>query len=880
MKKLLAVAAVLMLTSVARAGHISGGEIYYQYIGPGATANSDQFKITLRLFRECNPDGTNVAPMPDNVILGIFRRNTASTYALYTSVTVNRTAFNTFSATPSAYPCITNFPSVCYQVGYFETTIDLPKETFGYLVSFQTCCRTNGILNMQGFAIPGGNGFFGDGATYVADIPGTTLLGASGTNKSPVFDLKDTAIVCANSRFTLPFSATDADGDSLSYSFCSAFNRGIATDASNIVPSTPPYSFITYLAPFSGGSPLGASVSINPHTGLITGVAPDQGKYVINVCIEEWRGGVRISEHRKDFILRVQNCQMPSAGLSPSYLTCDGFTMTFQNLTNSPLVNSWYWDFGDATTNADTSTLSSPTYTYPDSGQYVLKLVVNRGQQCTDSNTAIVNVYPGFIPNFTATGGCKDFPVQFNDNTTSKYGVVNGWRWNFGDLTTLADSSHLQNPAWKYADTGTKQVQLIVANSKGCVDTVMKSVVVFDKPPITLPFKDTLICSIDTLQLIAQGTGNFTWTPNYNILNPATATPLVYPKTTTYYSVQLDDRGCINHDSIRVRVVDFVTLGAPLDTTICLTDSVVLRPSGDGLRFSWSPPGTLSNPNTEFPVARPTGTTRYYVQASIGKCSKRDSVLIRTVPYPTVAAGPDVTICYDDTTQLIGSIGGTSFRWTPITGLINPNVLNPLAHPLVTTRYVLITTDSLSGCPKPSLDTVVVNVRAKILAFAGNDTAVVVGEPLQLNASGGLLYSWSPPTGLNRTDIRNPIAILNDNQTYILRAYTPEDCEGFDTINIKVFKTKPDIFVPNAFTPLGPNNKIFRPIPVGISNFQFFRIYNRWGQLVYNTTEAGKGWDGTISGKMQDPATFVWIVQGVDFTGKTVFKKGTMILIR
>src|SRR2546421_797904 len=586
MKKLIGILSVLLLTSVARAGHISGGEIYYQYIGPGASANTDQFKITLRLFRECNPDGTNVAPMPTQVILGIFRRTSLSGYQLYSSPTVNRTTVNTISATPSAYPCIINFPSVCYQVGYFELTVDLPKENFGYVVSFQTCCRTAGILNMQGYSIPGGNGFFGDGATYITNIPGTNTLGVNGTNKSPVFDLKDTAIVCANNQFTLPFSATDADGDSLSYSFCSAYNRGNATDANNIVPSTPPYNFITYLSPFSGTSPLGSAVIINPITGLIQGVAPDQGKYVINVCIDEWRSGIKISEHRKDFILRVQNCQRASAGLQPGYITCDGYTMTFENLSNSPLVNSWYWDFGVTASATDTSTQQRPTFTYPDSGSYVMKLVVNKGQQCSDSATSIVKIYPGFFPDFTTTGGCKDFPLQFIDNTTTRYGSVTGWRWNFGDLTTLADTSQLQNPNWKYSDTGTKHVQFIVGNTKGCVDTIFKDVIVFAKPPLTLPFKDTLICSVDTLQLIAQGGGVFSWTPNYNILNAATATPLVYPKTTTTYQVNLDDRGCINSDTIRVRVVDFVTLAAPIDTTICLTDSIVLRPSSDGLKFT------------------------------------------------------------------------------------------------------------------------------------------------------------------------------------------------------------------------------------------------------------------------------------------------------
>jgi hypothetical protein len=236
-------------------------------------------------------------------------------------------------------------------------------------------------------------------------------------------------------------------------------------------------------------------------------------------------------------------------------------------------------------------------------------------------------------------------------------------------------------------------------------------------------------------------------------------------------------------------------------------------------------------------------------------------------------------ICYDDTVQLIASINGTHFTWSSPSSLINPNSLSPFAFPLQTTAFILAAYDSVSGCPKPSFDTVLVTVRPEVIAFAGNDTAVVVGQPLQLNASGGMLYTWSPPTGLNQTDIRNPIAILNDNITYILHAYTPEDCEDYDTINIRVFKTNPDIFVPNAFTPTKGTNRIFRPIPVGVT-LEFFRVYNRWGQLVFSSNEGGKGWDGTISGKMQDPGTFVWMVRGVDFTGKVIVKKGTMILVR
>jgi gliding motility-associated-like protein len=100
-----------------------------------------------------------------------------------------------------------------------------------------------------------------------------------------------------------------------------------------------------------------------------------------------------------------------------------------------------------------------------------------------------------------------------------------------------------------------------------------------------------------------------------------------------------------------------------------------------------------------------------------------------------------------------------------------------------------------------------------------------------------------------------------------------------DTIHIKVFKTLPDIFVPNAFAPSG-RNRLLRPVAVGISKLEYFRVYNRWGQLVFQAIEAGKGWDGTINGKLQDGGTYVWMVQGKDYTGKTVSKKGTAVLLR
>jgi len=97
---------------------------------------------------------------------------------------------------------------------------------------------------------------------------------------------------------------------------------------------------------------------------------------------------------------------------------------------------------------------------------------------------------------------------------------------------------------------------------------------------------------------------------------------------------------------------------------------------------------------------------------------------------------------------------------------------------------------------------------------------------------------------------------------------------------VKVFKTLPDIFVPNAFTPGKGTNSRFRPIPVGVSRIELFQVYNRWGQLLFSTTQSEKGWDGTYHGKPQDAAVYVWVVEGTDYLNQKVTQKGTVVLIR
>ena len=138
---------------------------------------------------------------------------------------------------------------------------------------------------------------------------------------------------------------------------------------------------------------------------------------------------------------------------------------------------------------------------------------------------------------------------------------------------------------------------------------------------------------------------------------------------------------------------------------------------------------------------------------------------------------------------------------------------------------------------------------------------------------------------MNNTDIPDPVANfvseVNDKITYSVKVSTPEGCFAYDTMNVKVFRTAPDIFVADAFTPNNDGlNDVFRATPVGIKQFDYIKIFNRWGQIMFSSNTSESGWDGTFKGKEQASDTFVWMARGTDYLGRVIEKKGTLLLIR
>ncbi len=781
-------------------------------------------------------------------------------------------------------PCISQDQRGCYYtvVVYELDNYELAPSATGYTISYQRCCR---IANMQ-------NVFNSEnvGNTYSISIPGTNSIVLDAIkNSSPDFPVNDTGFVCGGTYFTYPFSATDKDGDELSYSLCSAYEGGTSSLPAPNPAAAPPYSSVDYISPYSGSGPMGPTVTIDALTGLISGVAPmpnsSGGEFVITVCVTETRAGEYVGETRKELLIQVKDCAPVAAKLAPKSTTCDGFSVNFSNSAINPSGILYSWDFGNPLSGSDNeSNLPGPIHNFTDTGVYKVKLTVSLGGFCSNADSISVKVYPGFFPDFTANGPfCKEVPFVFSDNTTTSYGIPTGWRWDFGNPAAINDTSITKNTSYTYLLPGTYQAKLIVSNTFGCTDSVSKSIIITNGPSIGLIPHDTLICSIDTLQLITSSIGDFVWSPNYNISSITSANPMVSPDTPTTYLVRFVDwQGCKNSDSVFVDVKPFASINAGNDTTICLSDAFMLPTVSDALNFKWSPATYLSSNTIQNPIATTVlGSITYSVVANIGKCQSQDQITIRTVPSPKANAGNDTLLCFGGTAQLRAT-GGSTYTWSPAAYLTAADIANPKAVALpLSTQFIVEVKDSL-GCNKSAFDSVIISVEPMFQADAGpSDTSVVLGEPLVLSGSGGALYSWEPDTWLSNPAISNPTANPQESVTYQLTVISTAGCKATDNIRVKVYKIAPGFYVPSAFSPNNDgNNDVIRPILMGMRSLKLFRVYNRWGQLLFSTSEKGKGWDGAFRGNQQDTGTFVWMAEGETYSGKLIKKQGTVVLLR
>ncbi|MBC7888838.1 MAG: gliding motility-associated C-terminal domain-containing protein [Ferruginibacter sp.] len=768
----------------AFSAHIKGGFFTYEYLGPGIINPANlRYRITLTVYMSCFP---SAGQLTNPINLTIFQGTATNVFA---NPSVNITSqYNLSKSTDE--PCISLDQRGCYYtiVVYELNNYELPVSAAGYTVSYQRCCRIAGMENVLN------SGSVGN--TYSIKIPGTnSTVPNANRNTSPNFPVNDTAVVCGGSYFTYPISATDKDGDVLTYSLCSAYEGGSTAEAAPNPATSPPYSTLNYTSPFFATQPLGVGVTINSTTGLISGIAPIPktfgGEFVVTVCVSEFRNGVFLGETRKELHIQVKDCTPVVAKLAPKGVTCDGFTVNFSNATTNPSGTTYTWDFGEPASGVNNSSaLPDPVHVYSDTGIYIAKLTVSIGGLCTSSDSLIVRVYPGFFPDFNTIGPlCKGVPVSFADNTTTQYGVPTGWRWDFGNPIVTNDSSRSQNPGYTYSIPGTYNVQLIAGNTFGCVDTITKPVIIADNPVLTLISKDTSYCGADTLLLSAAGQGNFNWTPGPNIMNANTATPLVYPTVPTLYRVTLSQAGCISSDSVRVTPKNDLTNSITASATaICEDDTLTLTGNSNysnNVSWSWGPATMVNDPAVKVTKAFPNTSVTFVLTTRLGRnCVATTTRNITVKPLALADAGPDQSICIGQTTARLSAGGGNTYQWLPVTGLSNPNISNPVASPASTTVYKVLV--GVTGCIKTRIDSMQVLVRALPPITLTNDTLICSIDTLQLNAAGTGNFLWSPNVNISNLVITNPLVSPDLPTKYFTTLTDPFGCINRDSVFVDV----------------------------------------------------------------------------------------------
>ena len=392
---------------------------------------------------------------------------------------------------------------------------------------------------------------------------------------------------------------------------------------------------------------------------------------------------------------------------------------------------------------------------------------------------------------------------------------------------------------------------------------------------------DTIVCSGAIVQLNTTGAQTYSWSPGTGLSNASIANPVATIQMQVQYIVTgTTTGGCIGKDTVNIGVHPQPLISITNDTIICKNSSVQLSVSG-GQTYLWSPAVSLNDPNIANPVASPAVSTMYFVNiADVNSCQHQDSVLVTIRPDPVFSISNPHEICLNQSVQLLAN-GGDSYSWQPSAGLSQTNIANPFASPANTTTYSVTITENTCNQSQTLSTTVKVNPLPSILVTKSNDIDCS-NDKSQLEASGASQYSWAPASSLNNPSIANPVAMPSSTTAYFVIGTDSKGCSDTAMINIKVTDgNKGGYLVPSAFTPNNDGlNDCFRIGRWGtIQNFEF-RIYNRWGEMVFFTSDPGKCWDGTFKGRKQGPGVFVYWIKANTSCEPKVFRKGTVVLIR
>jgi gliding motility-associated-like protein len=512
--------------------------------------------------------------------------------------------------------------------------------------------------------------------------------------------------------------------------------------------------------------------------------------------------------------------------------------------------------------------------------------------------------------NNAPSGGCNnavykfDFQLpisvaDFNNDPTDCIGNLSNfisnsigaetYLWDFGDGTTSSE----ENPSHLYAQAGTYTITLTVSSANTCngTDSAEGTITITDPQEVNL--QDVVVCASPNNVLSVPTTeGIFSWSPSSNLSDPTGYSTFYYGTESQDFTITQINSGCITHFTLHADVLKFEILTT--DTVLCEPDEITLSaqysPSDASIIWSdtnnWGFNTQLNDDSTDVDITvQATHSAVYYVQIVSGACAIEQSVYVQLADDQTSLQG-DFTICSDEPVMLSveNPAPQFSYSWTPAALIVAGQNTSTIMANISEATLFTVTSVSDDGCI--ASDSVLVSISTlnpqNVVASATPST-IAPGENALLNASpGGYTYSWTPASSLNNAAIANPLAAPQQTTIYTV-TISDSQCTASDTAEVRVITVvcgPPSIFIPNTFTPNadGKNEKLYVR-GINLSKVHL-AIYNRWGQLVFETYAQNEGWDGTFKEMKVDPDVFVYYLEATCDGGEEYFEKGNITLIR
>ncbi|MCF8275564.1 MAG: PKD domain-containing protein [Flavobacteriales bacterium] len=762
--------------------------------------------------------------------------------------------------------------SVTQQVGMFP----LPVADFSFT---DACLQSDFQLTDQSSVVTGAvtawDWDFGDGGISTVQNP-TNTYGADGTYNVTLTATTDHACtdVITQSITVYPLPVADFTNTTV----CALITMDY-TDASLVSSGT----IAGWQWYFGDGS---SATTQNPSHDFTTG-----GTYTSSLVVTTGFGC------QDSAAIDVTVYPKPDAEFIPiDACLNDHNTFIDQSTIVGSNINGWNWDFGD---NAGTSTIQNPIYTYTSSGQYTTELIATTADGCKDTVEQTVNVFDLPVADFNFTNICEDDSVLFVDQSTISSGAITGWNWDFGNGQT---SSLQVSPYQSYPADNNYPVSLIVSSGFGCSDTLQDMIEIYPVPiaeflfdsvcfPLEIQFTDVS----DPNGSYAITSWNWTFSDGQTSALQSPSMDFGMPGT---FSAELgisNGPGCKSFfaagDAVvhPLPVADFPTdMATCLEDTIFFTDLSTITPITDDVIDQWTwnlADGNILNAQNGYHIY--STHNHYNVRLDVTTnhgCTDDVTHVVEIYPLPAVnfIADPPqgcapLDVQFFDQTSIPNPYVLSTWDWylgNDSTTSSSPSpflTYDPELEPMDIAQYDIgLTVTSTNGCVSSIYKPAYVTVYPKPVAeFTVSPKVNNIIKPqfelTDLSTENVTQWDWSFGDGTYSSE-QDPTHRYQAVGTYPIGLIVETQFGCKDTFGLEV-KVEPvfTFYIPNSFTPDadGINDEFFGQ-GEGFNSYSMF-IYDRWGEMIFESNNADHHWDGTYKGKQVEQGTYVYRFYIIDW---------------